>query len=182
VHAKLVPIVAVAAGALAMMAGQAAGATASGSKGTAVLKSPDLAGYAVTPSKLISAQATIKIPKITCASSGDSGIAPGVYLFGGYSGYSAAFAGPNCENGQASYAAYITINGAQETVFGVRPGNTVAVSISETARKTTATVRDLTTGRRKSLSGAGSDKTQVFVASSLDLSRESTFGSLRTEP
>jgi hypothetical protein len=73
-------------------------------------------GYAVTPSKLISAKATIKIPKISCAPSGDSGIAPGAYLFGGYSGYSGAFAGPNCKNGQASYAAYLTINGSQETV------------------------------------------------------------------
>jgi len=184
----VVPVVAIVA--VAMMAGQVAAASSSarGREGTtarsgvshrsatrplpgsrpnlhlaSALKSPDLAGYAVTPSKLISAKATIKIPSITCAPSGNSGIAPGVYLFGGYSGYSGAFAGADCENGQVTYDAYITINGTQTTVFAVRPGNTVVVSISESSSKTSATVHDVTTGQRNSLSGAGSDKTQVLV-------------------
>jgi hypothetical protein len=184
----VVPVVAIVA--VAMMAGQVAAASSSarGREGTAgrsgvshrsaiwplpesrpnlhlasALRSPDLAGYAVTPSTPITAKATIKIPSITCAPSGASGIAPGVYLFGGYSGYSGAFAGALCGNGQVTYNAYITINGTQTTVFAVQPGNTVVVSISETSSKTSATVHDVTTGQLKSLSGVGSDKTQVFV-------------------
>jgi hypothetical protein len=184
----LVPAVAIVAA--AMMAGQVAAASSSarGREGPAgrsgashrsairplpgsrpnlhlasALKSPDLAGYAATPSTLISATATLKFPSVTCARSGDSGIAPGVYLYGGYNGYSGAFAAVDCQSGQATYDAYITINGSQATVFAIKPGNTVAVSISETSTKTSATVHDVTTGQRKSLSGAGSDKTQVLV-------------------
>src|SRR5262245_36289624 len=138
----VVPVVAIVA--VAVVAGQvdAASSSARGREGTAsrpgvshrsairplpgsrpnlhlasALKSPDLAGYAVTPPTLITRTATIKSPSVTCAASGDSGIAPGVYLFGGYSGYSGAFAGALCQNGQVTYDAYITINGAQTTVF-----------------------------------------------------------------
>jgi hypothetical protein len=165
-NAKLVSGLAVtvtAVAAVAVIAGQAAAAAPRTGQVTAVLHSPDLAGYAATPSKLISARATIKIPSITCASSGDSGIAPGVYLYGGYGAYSGAFASEFCQGGQVTYDADITINGAQTTVFAVKPGNTLVVSISQTVGQTSATIRDVTTGRHTSLSGATSDKTEVLV-------------------
>jgi hypothetical protein len=170
---RVVPVVAVTVIAVAMTAGQVATASSSprDAKGTANksdvrrfvairpvlqiradgqltsgLKSPDAAGYAVTPSTLISAKATIKVPLITCKPSGNSGIAPGVYLIGYFSSYSGVYVFPYCENGRVICDAGITINGAQTIPFTVKPGDTMVVSISETTSKTSATVRDVTAG------------------------------------
>jgi hypothetical protein len=130
---------------------------------TSGLKSTGFVGYAVTPTNLISAEATIKIPSIKCAPSGDSGIGPGVYLTGPNSGQDAAGGALYCENGQVTYDAGIEINGHETTVFTVTPGNTLVVSVSETTNKTSATVHDVTTGLSKTLSGAGNNKTQALV-------------------
>jgi hypothetical protein len=187
---RVVAAVAVTVVAVAMTAGQVAAASSSprtgegtaGSSGhsrpsaarpvlqlqsgehlTSGLKSGGFAGYAVTPSNVISAEATIKIPSIKCAPSGDSGIGPGVYLTGPNSGQDAAGGVLYCENGQVTYDAGIEINGTETTPFTVKPGNTLVVSVSETTNKTSATVHDVTTGMSKSLSGAGNNKTQALV-------------------
>jgi hypothetical protein len=194
VRAKLVrmfPVVAVAVAAVAMMAGQVAAASqvrrgGEGTEGglgvsrpaasrpglqsrpgaqmTSGLKSINFAGYTATPSTLVSAKATIKIPSITCASSGDTGIAPGVWLAGlGQPPFSGAIGLLYCENGQVTYDAAIIINGTQTVPFAVKPGDTLVVSISATTTETSATVRDVTAGLSKTVSGTGGNKTQAFV-------------------
>jgi hypothetical protein len=130
---------------------------------TSGLTSTGFAGYAVTPTNLVSAEATLKIPSIKCAPSGDSGIGPGVYLIGPNGGQDAAGGLLYCENGQVTYDAEIEINGTQTVPFAVKPGSTLVVSVSETTTKTSATVHDVTTGLSKTLSGAGDDKTQALV-------------------
>jgi hypothetical protein len=129
---------------------------------TSGLKNPELAGYAVTPSALVTAKATIKIPLLACAPSGGSGIAPGVWL-DGFDGWSGAYALQFCNNGQVTYDAAAAINTAQTVLFTVKPGDTVVVSVSQTASKSLATVHDLTSGMSKTLSGAGGDATQALV-------------------
>jgi hypothetical protein len=187
---RVVPVVAATAIAVAMAAATAAAASSSPRTGDATagrsgvsrpsavrpvlqlqpgvhqtsgLKSTGFAGYAVTPASLISAKATIKVPSIKCAPSGDSGIGPGVYLTGPNSGQDAAGAALYCENGVVTYDAGIEINGHETLVFTVAPGNTLVVSVSETTSKTSATVHDVTTGMSKTLSGAGNNKTQALV-------------------
>ena len=130
---------------------------------TSGLKSTSFAGYAATPSTLVSAKATIKIPLLSCAASGDTGISPGVWLTGLASSFSGAFGLLFCENGQVTYDAAVTINGAQTALFTVKPGDTLVVSVSSTTSKTSATVRDVTAGLSKTVSGTGNDKTQALV-------------------
>jgi len=129
---------------------------------TSGLKNPELAGYAVTPSALVTAKATIKIPLLACAPSGETGIAPGVWL-DGFDGWSGAYALQYCTNGQVTYDAAAAINTAQTILFTVKPGDTIVVSVSQTAGKSVATVHDLTSGMSKTLSGAGGDATQALV-------------------
>src|SRR5690242_19307390 len=61
-----------------------------GAQLTSGLKASAFAGYATTPSTLASANATIKIPLLSCAASGDTGISPGVWLTGLATSYSGA--------------------------------------------------------------------------------------------
>lgn len=68
-----------------------------------------------------------------------------------------------CENGQVIYDAGVTINNAQTVVFTVKPGDTLVVTISATTNKTSATVRDVTAGLSRTVSGAGGNNTQALV-------------------
>jgi hypothetical protein len=133
---------------------------------TSGLKSTGFAGYAATPATRASLKATIKIPSIACAASGETGIGPGVWLTGLASSLSGAAGLLFCENGQATYDAAVAVNGTQTIPFSVKPGDTLVVSVSETTSKTSATIRDVTTGQGKTVSGTGNDKTQALVGDS----------------
>jgi hypothetical protein len=119
-----------------------------------------VAGYYVTPSiGISSASATFVVPKATCKAN-ESGVGEFVGLFnlnpanGNVGATSLAAVDISCDSGVATYKYEVFIGGEADTPTGIKPGDTVNVSIAQTASTELDTVRDLTTNSSAALSGS----------------------------
>jgi hypothetical protein len=139
--------------------------TAGGQVHTSGTATPNtfLAGYYThTSSGLASASATLRIPNISCASSGDNEDV-GFGVFGVVSNSSLdsqADAQVGCANGGTFYflAAYSSGNG---NTIVANPGDLVVASLYENGSTTVATIHDVTSGKTVTHSGSAGFDTAV---------------------
>ncbi|HXW35518.1 MAG TPA: hypothetical protein VEJ87_13145 [Acidimicrobiales bacterium] len=101
------------------------------------------AGYGATPPfGLASASATFKVPTITCPSD-DVQQLMGVFDAGGdlFAGISSS-----CSGSTPTYEFYDFVNGSSNVKSGVKPGDVVVTSMSQTGNKEATEVHDITSG------------------------------------
>jgi hypothetical protein len=141
------------------LAGTASAATASARPADAST-STTVAGYYAVPSiGLTSASATFVVPKVKCKA-GQTGVGQFVGLFDANptsdspSALSVAAANIFCSDGVATYEADAFLDGQSQILSGPEPGNTLVVSIAQTASTELATVSDLTTDTTATISHA----------------------------
>jgi hypothetical protein len=122
------------------------------------IKTNDFAGYVVPPG-FTSAQATFKVPKLTCDTF-STALTPDIDLIGpeGLDSEVGAFA--QC-GGQ--WITYFYINGHQTNSISVTPGDTITVTASETLKLTELKIKDNTTGATNALSGTGGAVTNILI-------------------
>jgi len=127
------------------------------------------AGYEARES-VTSASASFTIPKLTCPNSGMLGIAPGVSLTGATT--TEADVAVLCQNGALHDVARMFLNNSPpyDLPIAINPGDTMAVSVSETPAADTATITDLTqqTSVTKRASGASNVLARIGDGSVLD--------------
>jgi hypothetical protein len=126
--------------------------------------SPSFAGYAIQAegqgSWKVAAQ--FVVPKVTCAGGGSSperAIDPSVGVYRTKHKFSSAGLFVGCFKGKALYFVALTLNGSNHnyTSLAARPGDTVAVRVSQTSKTTVvSTVDKSRTSVKKTLKGAGS--------------------------
>ena len=142
-------------GSLALgLIGTASAASASGVGGSArpaaVSASSAAAAYYVTPSiGFSSASATFVVPKATCKSASSIGQFDGLFDLdpadGNVGATALAAVDINCDSGSPAYEFETYIAGESNIQAGIAPGNTVVVSIAQTASTELSTVTDVTT-------------------------------------
>lgn len=126
-------------------------ATASGASSSGPL--PNFAGYQGTNAKgnVATVTASFNVPTITCKKT-FSGISPGALVLtkpakkGSVKGSGASVA-VACMSGTPSYQAIDVINGqTSPPLYTVSPGDKMTVAVTVTAKKTKATISDVTSG------------------------------------
>jgi hypothetical protein len=123
--------------------------------GAAPRKSTAFAGYAVSHLRRVSsAAAHFSVPTITCRSR-LSGVGPAVVLDSTTNVFSGAGVGVACEQGRPVYQAVVIVRGAPHDLFALHVRDQVAVSVSSTRASTVVSIRDLSTGKGKTLRGQG---------------------------
>jgi hypothetical protein len=127
------------------------------------------AGYEARES-VTSVSASFTVPKLTCPNSGMLGIAPGVSLTGGTS--TEADVAVLCQNGAPHDVARMFLNNSPpySLPMAISPGDTMAVSVTETPTAGMATITDLTqqTSVTKRASGASNVLARIGDGSVLD--------------
>jgi hypothetical protein len=163
-HIKMVTlrIATIGAGIIAVAGAPIVAAAASpSSTGTTptTISTNEFAGY-VAPPGFTSAQATFKVPRLSCGSN-STGLDPDIDLTGpeGLDSEVGAFA--QCPGGQ--WTAYFYINGQQTNSISLTPGSTITVTGSETPKLTELKIKDDTTGSTNALSGTGGTVTDVLI-------------------
>jgi hypothetical protein len=125
-----------------------------------------VAGYVVKAPASASGATTFKVPVLKCSST-LSGISLGAFVAGS-NGFAAASVFAVCQGGKALFAGVLQVNGkpVQQTTFTPVPGDVVVVSASQSASKSTASLKDVKQGKSATLSGAGA--TNVAVLDGID--------------
>jgi hypothetical protein len=124
---------------------------------TANAKSTSFGGWVFSSKTATSVSAEFKQPKISCGAQ-ERGVGPAAAMYTGPSSneqYVSAEVLTYCYQGKAFYQSAVQISNTAKTGKSVHPGDTVKVTVTRTATKTTATVRDLTSGHTFTLSTSG---------------------------
>jgi hypothetical protein len=163
---------------LAASAQAAAGADGGGgpagahARASSVINSAVFAGYQATVAagSATSSAAQYKLPALSCTSA-TRGITPvaGVGVnAGGTSTFSSAFAFALCQNGKAAYYPALVINGSETNYAStaLHAGNVIKVATKVTTAGTTVSVRDVSTGVTKKLTGPGASSGNAYIGDS----------------
>jgi hypothetical protein len=157
--------VALSMGLAAPVFASSAGSAAGGIHGArTAAASPSFAGYSIqaegpTPWKVA---AQFVVPKVTCtggSGSPERAIDPSVGVYKTSTKFSSAGLFVGCFKGNALYFVALTLNGTSHnyTNLAARPGDTVAVRVSQTSQSTVvSTVDKSRTSVKQTLKGAGS--------------------------
>jgi peptidase A4-like protein len=118
-----------------------------------------------------SVSASFTVPKLTCPNSGILGIAPGVSLTGGTT--TEADVAVLCQNGAPHDVARMFLNNSPpySLPIAINPGDTMAVSVTETPTADMATITDLTqqtSVTKRASSGASNVVARIGDGSVLD--------------
>jgi hypothetical protein len=122
------------------------------------IKTNNFAGY-VAPPGFTSAQATFKLPKLTCDTF-STALTPDIDLIGPEGLDSEVGAFSQC-GGQ--WTTYFLINGHQTNSISANSGDTITVTASETLKLTELKIKDNTTGATNALSGTGGAVTNMLI-------------------
>ena len=125
---------------------------------TPVFYYPGNAGYQVssTTTPPETAKAEFLVPTVTCTRA-TLNVTFGVLVENTSGGSSGPVILEGCAKGKATYSGYVEINGKGTLLdTSVSPNNLISVSASETPTATKATFTDVSSGYRKTMTGAGS--------------------------
>ena len=170
--AVVAPVLGLVAPAQAAAGPNGGGSPASGqARALSVKSSTVFAGYQATVAGgSATSSAQYKLPKLSCtsATSGITPVAGADVNIGGTVTFSSAFAFAICQNGKAVYFPALLINGSETnyTSTAFHAGNVIKVSTKVTAAGTTVSVRDVTTGVTKKLTGPGEKGTVAYIGDS----------------
>jgi hypothetical protein len=180
-RARRSAVVMAGAGALAMVVAGAASAGASepaavnpGLSPAGVAASGSVAGYNSAPDVgFASASATLVVPKLTCTSkTAGSGQFFGLFDTDPTAGTTAAHVvsavNVDCGSSGPTYDFFTFVGGNENSPTGIKPGDTVVLSLVQTASTELATVADLTTKETVT------DSNAPVSNSSIDIGADST--------
>jgi hypothetical protein len=127
------------------------------------------AGYYAVPSiGFASASATFVVPKATCTSA-PNGVGEFVGLFdlnpasGPVGAHSVAAVSIACSSGAASYDYEAYVSGDSDTPSGIKPGDTVVVSIVQAGSSELSTISDLTQDTTADISSTSVPDTAMSI-------------------
>jgi hypothetical protein len=144
-------------------------AHAAGASGLSLLTNPTAtgqAGYLASAPASASVSATFKVPAVTGCGSTQTGVAPAVIVFTSTNIAAAAGVFVECSGTgtTATYAGELLVGGkGVVTSFVPKAGDTIHVSVSSSATATKATLKDVTQGLSKSISGTGATNADDFA-------------------